>query len=252
MNEKSRNDPLSPSLQGETGPCLYFFEESYRRSGLQAQRRYPNEEFCRFMGRHFFSVPRSQREEIRILEVGCGSGANLWMVAWEGFDAYGVDLSPESLELAKALLTSHGASATLCVGDMASLPFEEAHFHCVFDVFSSYCLTLTSFETYLNDVSRVLRKGGRYFSYTPSKRSDAFINHSPAIMLDESTLDGIRRETSPYYGNFYPFRFIAAREYKEALFASGLEPTYCERVGRTYRNGEEYFEMLAVEATKSA
>lgn len=202
------------------------------------------------MGRNFFSEPRSRRKETRILEVGCGSGANLWMVAWEGFDAYGADISPESLELAKTLLTSYGVTATLRVGDMASLPFEDAYFHCVFDVFSSYCLTLVGFQNYLKDVSRVLTNGGLYFSYTPSKRSDAFVNHSPAIMLDESTLDGIRRETSPYYGNFYPFRFTAAHEYEQALLCAGLEPTYGETVGRTYRNGEEYFEMLAVEAKK--
>ena len=54
-----------------------FYDDSYRSAGFSAQRRYPNEELCRFMGKNFFKVPQDQRKDIRILEVGCGSGASV-------------------------------------------------------------------------------------------------------------------------------------------------------------------------------
>lgn len=33
----------------------YFYEKSYSRSGINAQRRYPNEELCRFIGRNYLN-----------------------------------------------------------------------------------------------------------------------------------------------------------------------------------------------------
>ena len=33
---------------------IEFHQSAYERHGFNFQRRYPNEEFCRFMGRNFF------------------------------------------------------------------------------------------------------------------------------------------------------------------------------------------------------
>lgn len=76
-----------------------WYERSYQSLGLEAQRRYPNEQMLRFLGRNLFKVPFESRKEMRVLEVGCGSCSNLWVVAKEGFDAHGIDLSPESIAL---------------------------------------------------------------------------------------------------------------------------------------------------------
>ena len=64
----------------------FLYQTTYKNDGFRTQRMYPNEEMCRFMGRRYFSTERSERANISILEVGCGSGANLWMLAREGFD----------------------------------------------------------------------------------------------------------------------------------------------------------------------
>ncbi|MBV8277877.1 MAG: class I SAM-dependent methyltransferase, partial [Verrucomicrobia bacterium] len=154
--------------------CKSFYEQSYESSGLGAQRWYPNEELMRFMGRTFFSVPQKSRKEIRILEVGCGSGGNLWAIAREGFDAYGIDLSAIGISLCRRMLEFWSCTATLQTGDMADLPYESDFFDAVVDVFSSYCLPEKDFSRYLDEVARVLRAGGQYFSYTPSKNSDVF------------------------------------------------------------------------------
>ena len=39
-----------------------WYDESYSKYGLSAQRRYPNEEMLRFMGRNFFSVEKEKRK----------------------------------------------------------------------------------------------------------------------------------------------------------------------------------------------
>jgi SAM-dependent methyltransferase len=230
----------------DNAACRAWYEQSYAAGGFTAQRRYPNEELLRFLGRHYFGLPMAARRSLRVLEIGCGSGANLWSIAREGFDSYGIDLSLEGVRLCRRMLGEWQASARLCVADMTSLPFAEASFDVVADVFSAYCLPETGFARLLDEVRRVLRPGGRFFSYTPSKASDAFRDPGDVPHIDGSTVLGIRRADAAYAGNLYPFRFIAPEEYASALEARGMRVGYRETVGRTYRAGAEYFAFVVV------
>jgi ubiquinone/menaquinone biosynthesis C-methylase UbiE len=168
-----------------------WYQLSYAQSGFAAQRRYPNEEFLRFIGGRFGTVDPVQRANIKVLELGCGSGANLWMLAREGFDAYGVDLSAEALNLCRLTLERWQVRAHLNEASIVELPYEIASFDIVADIFSAYCVNEKDFSRCLAEVARVTKPGGYFFSYSPSKNSDAFKNHSPASKIDPSTLDGI-------------------------------------------------------------
>ncbi len=227
-----------------------FYDRAYAQEGFAAQRLYPNEELLRFMGSHYFGIPREKRGKIKILEIGCGSCANLWMIAREGFDAYGLDLSAQSLTLGAEMLRHWETGATLTEGSMTALPYPDRTFDAVVDVFSSYCLPEQAFAQCLDEVARVLRPGGRFFSYTPSKNSDCFKRYEPSVRIDASTLDGIHRATAPFAGQHYPFRFIAPEDYPTLLSERGLGTTRCERIGRTYRDGQEYFEFVSLHALK--
>jgi hypothetical protein len=102
-------------------------------------------------------------------------------------------------------------------------------------------------------VARVLKSGGKYFSYTPSKNSDVFRESAPSDKIDPSTLNGISRPTAPFSGNLYPFRFMSGDEYAAMLSSAGqgaFKVTYSEKVGRTYRGGQEYFEFVVIQADR--
>lgn len=204
------------------------------------------------MGRNYFSLSPDERKKVRILEVGCGSCSNLWMIAKEGFVAYGIDLSEQSISLGKEMLKKWGTAATISVGNMCSLEFEDDFFDVIVDVFSSNCLPLDDFRTYLHEANRVTRLDGKLFLYTPSTGADAFKNYAPAQKIDDYTLNGIYRETSPYYGNFYPFRFEAPEHLQNTLLEYGFEVTSCEVIRRSYNNRAESFEHLSVEARKTS
>jgi len=130
------------------------------------------------------------------------------------------------------------------------LPYSEASFDAVADVFSAYSLNEKDFEICLHEVHRVLSPGGKFFSYTPSKMSDAFKNHEPSELIDASTLNGIHRESSPFYGNYYPFRFVFPDEYQNIFEANGFKVDYLETVSRSYNKEVELFQHVVIEATK--
>lgn len=230
--------------------CLNWYEQNYRSYGFRAQRSYPNEELLKFFGRVFFPFSRSMRKKTKILELGCGSGANLWMIAKEGFDAYGIDISPSAIKLCKKMLKKWGTSAGLEVGDFLNIPNDDDSYDCLIDVLATYCLPTESFLKCLDEIKRVLKKGGKFFSFTPSANSDAFMNYRPAKKIDRCTLDGIKRENSPYAGNNFPFRFISPTDYKKILIEKGFKVSYLETTARTYRNLKEKFEYVTIVAEK--
>lgn len=230
---------------------LDWYEQSYSAQGIHAQRRYPNEELIRFLARNFLKLSREERARVSILDAGCGSCSNLWAIAHEGFEAHGVDLSPEGLRLGQQVLAEWEVTAQLRLGDLLQLPYEDGSFHAVVDVFSSYVLSLEEFGRYLAEVARVLKPGGKFFLFTPSTESDAFRNHAPATKIDEFTLNGIYRKDSPFFGNAYAFRFSDVAALQAVLRNHGLEPEHVELVTRTYNRMAESFQFVSLEARRS-
>src|SRR5688572_4961227 len=90
--------------------------------------KYPAEEFIRFMAGNFYPV--QPRHSVNVLEVGFGTGANLWYPAREGFTAFSLEAAQAGCEAALVRLDAevpgwrdHGAQ--LKVGDMCEpLPYE--------------------------------------------------------------------------------------------------------------------------------
>lgn len=71
----------------------------YREHGMRSQRpqRIPDSIHCESLLRHAFGV----KGEVKVLEVGCGTGANLWMMAKEGLQVYGLDSGKTAIDLAE-------------------------------------------------------------------------------------------------------------------------------------------------------
>lgn len=227
-----------------------WYEESYKNIGIKAQRRYPNEELLRFLGVNFFDRNIKDRSDIKVLEVGCGSCSNLWMIARENFDTYGLDLSEEGLLLGQKMLDHWQVEANLKQGSFLELPYEDDSFDVVVDVFSINCVEHDGFLKAIKEVHRVLKKGGMFFSYTPSQNSDAFKNYELAKKIDDFTLNGIYRESSPFSGNHYPFHFWENASYRDALIDAGFSVDYLETVRRSYYQEQDNFEHIVVYARK--
>jgi SAM-dependent methyltransferase len=127
--------------------------------------QYPAEVLIRFMARNFYNLNRS---EIKVLELGCGPGANLWYLAREGFTVYGVDGSPTAINLCLDRLNSEtpGWQGEVVLSDVTHLPFQDDFFHVVIDNQCVSCLKWEEAIKTYKEAGRVLRPKGRIFIRT--------------------------------------------------------------------------------------
>ncbi len=195
-----------------------FYEKNYKKFGIKFQRSWPNEELIRFLSRNFSHFSKIKKKKIKILETGCGSGGNLWMLSKEGYKTFGLDISFKSIELTKKFLKKQKLKSNLLQGNMINIPFKNNFFDVIVDVFSSCCLSSYDGEKYLNSCFLKLKKNGIFFSYFPSKKSTMFKNRKN-IYLDKNTLfNNINVKTvAAYRMNNIPLRFLTKSEYCKLL-----------------------------------
>src|SRR6266850_2699521 len=151
LNANGITKSLPREMQQHTYSIMYEVEEHH---WWFIGRRRIIERFvaavCREMG----------KRKPRILDVGCGTGANLQMLAQHG-ESEGVDVSSEALEFCRAR-----GLAKVKQGAAESLPYEDASFDLVtgLDVIEH----LDDDVAGLKEMRRVLRPGGRAVLFVPA------------------------------------------------------------------------------------
>lgn len=174
------------------------FDLGYKVNGIRSQRMYPNESLIQFIAGSYYKEPEDMRKSIRVLEVGCGSGANLWMLSKEGFDVYGVDSSEVGIDLAREHLNKKwNVNANLCKGSFTDLPYDDAFFDVVVDIVSLQHINIADSHLALKEIYRVMKPAGKFFSYRFSDHSDMY-EHSGGKRVDISTIDNIADPNQPF------------------------------------------------------
>lgn len=123
--------------------------------------KYPAEELVRFISRTYKNQDRSK---IKVLDLGCGTGAGTWFLCREGFDTYATDGSPTAIKATKVALATHPNPPTLALADAAALPFPDQHFDCIVDIACISANTTQGIDKILAEVARVLKPNGHYFA----------------------------------------------------------------------------------------
>ncbi|MDD4877167.1 MAG: methyltransferase domain-containing protein [Dehalococcoidales bacterium] len=111
--------------------------------------------------RRFTPVFACMRTGDRVLDVCCGTGAQVYEYAVLGLQAVGIDISPHMLGLSRYYSEKfEGSNLSFQTADAASLPFDDAGFD-----FASISLALHEKETVLQsqiifEMKRVVKPGG--------------------------------------------------------------------------------------------
>lgn len=146
-----------------------IWEVKYSRGHAQ---RYPWDFVVSFVFRY---APRHKaRNEAAILEVGCGTGANLWFAAREGFQVAGIDASASAINYARKRFLEENLKGDFRVGDYSELPFEDHAFDMVIDRGAIVCTGLSTAKKTVAAIHRVLKKGGMFLFNPYSEQHSSY------------------------------------------------------------------------------
>ncbi|MEB2791952.1 class I SAM-dependent methyltransferase [Campylobacter upsaliensis] len=129
--------------------------------------KYPSESVIRFIARNFYNT--KDRNSIKILELGLGTGANLWFCAREGFKVSGIEWSKTGVERFKARLKEEKLSTQIEqieIGDYLEKldDFKDESFDAVIDVASLCCNDREKTRQIFLKAFKKLKVGGKFFS----------------------------------------------------------------------------------------
>ena len=165
------------------------------------------------------------------------------MLLKEGFRAIGLDSSTESLRMARTLCTSWGLKVpTLVSGTFLNVPLSSGSIDCIIDIVSLQHLSLGETALALEEISRLLKAEGSFFSYRLSDRTSF---HS-AMKNSEEWVDSATVVNIPQLyplGDNGPTSFWN-EDQAIALYAEfGLMIEEITYVSRSYANGHEVVYM---------
>ena len=194
----------------------------------RAWGRYPPEDLVRFMGRRFRDVPKST---VKVLEVGCGPGANIWFLHREGFATHGIDVSPTAIGIAQARLAQENAGiqsppADLRSGNFSQLPWPDEYFDVVIDVFALCCNNIVIISKTMSEIARVLKPGGLFYSKLFGRNTTGF---GQGTQLEPGTFDAVPEGPLANMGVIHFFEKTEV----SAIFGSWLRPIAIDTINRS-------------------
>ena len=117
-------------------------------------------------------IPRLKSEKVRrVLDLGCGIGRHVILMAKNGFETYCIDSSRAGLEECKRRLAAENLDAGVTLGEMRSLTYGDAHFDFVLSWNVIYHALREDMVNVLKEIHRVLTDGGLLYLTLISTKS---------------------------------------------------------------------------------
>ncbi|MCF8473599.1 MAG: class I SAM-dependent methyltransferase [Emcibacter sp.] len=140
--------------------------DSLYKAGLGAPR-YPNGDAVRWLFGHF---PRNRAKDFHILDMGTGMGRHAMLMAREGYQVTGTDISQTCLNQASAWAKAEGLDITFLQASADHQPFDEQIFDGIISYGVLYYLSLDKLTLAVKEIHRLLKSGGSAFVMVKSDR----------------------------------------------------------------------------------
>lgn len=135
------------------------WEDIYSRG--EQLNQYPFDSVVSFLMRHSSG---QDRKRIRVLELGCGAGNNLWAAAREGFQVIGIDASHAAISFAQKRFENEKLNGTFHVANFVDLPIEDGAVDVVIDRAALNQVPHSVAKLAIREAKRVLSANGIIYS----------------------------------------------------------------------------------------
>jgi ubiquinone/menaquinone biosynthesis C-methylase UbiE len=190
------NTPYSSSKE--------FFEQAYKTgSDIWTNNNYTQE---------FLHFARMLPHKGMVLDVGSGRGHMSFLLADLGMKVIGLDYIEELTRKNNELVKEQGYAGNVAfkTGDILSLPFQEESFDVVVDVETLQHIHPKDWQTYADEIFKVLKPGGFLLLVELSKKTENFLGFEP-----------IKETTGNFEYEGLLYHFFDRREYEE-MFGYGF------------------------------
>ena len=181
----------------------------------------------------YFTTPHPDMERLanlfrekgvrRILDLGCGTGRHLLFLLKKGFEVYGLDGSPNGLEIAKNWLTEENLSSELtCQKVEYEFPYKDSFFDAVISIQVIHHNLMKDIKFTVNEILRTLKTEGFIFLTVPL---------SQAFYVKKSNMKKVELRTYiPLVGQEkgLPHHFFTVAEIKKVFSAFNLSEIYID------------------------
>lgn len=202
--------------------------------------QYPSEDVIRFIASKFKDV--TDRNEIRVLDLGCGGGAHAWFLAREGFDTFGIDGSISGIRQAEDLLNGNKLKANLMVGDFTKMDYPASFFDAIIDSSAVQHNIYKDIKVVHRQIWSLLKPGGWFFGALINTQTSGFLDSEK---IEENTC---RNFNSGPIQRELLVHFFTELEVREIM--AGYEDINLEKTTRTVNNGKDLYGHFLVHGRK--
>ena len=106
----------------------------------------------------FYKFHLIKKRKIKIIDIGCGSGSNLFYLKNKGFDVYGIDNSSKAIDFIYKKNKSLKKKLFKC--SFTNLPFKKEYFDAAISIGVFYYEEINGIKNGIDELHRVLKKNG--------------------------------------------------------------------------------------------
>lgn len=205
----------------------------YREDGREVVEDYSNLGFAKHL--KLMKTHMGLRPGMKVLDVGCGTGALLVELAREGADVVGIDTFEEAggidRQIAEARLTESGLQVRLVKGTAEVLPFPDGAFDLVVSIGMLEHIPPEVRRRVVPEMFRTVKSGGTLFLIAGPTTVTPFDQHIPGHPFPNWLSRERKRAISERAGRrqFLAVPWgISRRELREALPDAGFKSLYGE------------------------
>jgi len=196
-------------------PQYKVWENEYKNPSFVTKKADPQSDVFRFF-KFIRKKNKINLENLKILDLGCGTGRNSNYLANLGNEVFGIEISDTALDIAKKRAKEEDLSVTYMKQSFGeSYPFEDNYFDLVLDIMSSNSLNERERDNYLKETHRTLKNNGLFFVKALCKDGDKnakyLLKNFPGEERDTYIMKGVglqervfsRDEFVKVYSNFF-------------------------------------------------